>query len=91
MDADAMKALGPKLASFLKRFSLCGCQEVVAHVRTYVEGQLSELERKNVEQIALNAEVVPRTLRQFLSNYDWNDAAMRDQIAKIVTSEPVLM
>lgn len=87
MDADAIKALGPKLAGFLKRFSRCGCEEVAAHVGTYVEGQLTELERKNVEQIALNAGIVPRTLQEFLSNYDWDHAAMRDQIAKIVAGE----
>lgn len=87
MDADAIKALGPKLAGFLKRFSLCGCEDVAAHVRTYVEGQLTELERKNVEQIALNAGVAPRTLQEFLSNYEWKHAAMRDQIAAIVKSE----
>ena len=61
MDAAAIGALRPKLARFLKRFSHCGCEETCAHVGTYVEGQLTDLERKNVEQIALNAGVALST------------------------------
>jgi hypothetical protein len=38
MDADAIKALGPKLGIFLKRFSLSVSDDVAAHVRTYIEG-----------------------------------------------------
>ena len=87
MDADAIKSLGPKLEQFLERFSHCGCEEINSHVGTYVGGQLTELERKNVEQIALNAGVVPRTLQEFLSNYDWDHNAMRDQVGQIIATE----
>ena len=87
MDAEAIVGLRTKLAKFLSRFSHCGCDEVATHVSTYVEGQLSELERKNVEQIALNAGVVPRTLQEFLATYDWDHAAMRDQVARIIAAE----
>ena len=87
MDADRIVALRTKLGHFLKRFAHCGCDEACTHVGTYVEGQLTELERKNVEQIALNAGVAPRTLQEFLSNYDWNHAAMRDQVGRTVASE----
>ena len=52
-----------------------------------LRGSLTELERKNVEQIALNAGVAPRTLQEFLSTYQWNQAALRDQVAQIVASE----
>ena len=87
MDADAIGGLRSKLATFLRRFSHCGCPEACSHIATYVEGQLTELERKNVEQIAFNAGVTPRTLQEFLANYDWDHAAMREQVAKIVASE----
>ena len=87
MDASAIGALGSKLGRFLKRFSHCGCDDVRAHIGTYVEGQLTGLERKNVEQIALNAGVAPRTLQEFLSSYDWNHVAMRDQVGRIVASD----
>ncbi len=29
----------------------------------------------------------PRTLQEFLSNYDWDHAAMRDQLARVVANE----
>jgi SRSO17 transposase len=87
MDADAIVGLRRKLGRFLNLFSQCGCDEVSAHIGTYVEGQLSELERKNVEHIALNAGVAPRTLQEFLANYDWDHDAMRDQVAKIIAAE----
>ena len=87
MDAVAIGGLRPKLGRFLKHFSHCGCEEACAHIGRYVEGQLTELERKNVEQIALNAGVAPRTLQEFLSAYDWDHAAMRDQLERIVASE----
>ena len=87
MDADAIVGLRTNLGQFLKRFSGCGCDHVSTHIGTYVEGQLSELERKNVEQIALNGGATPRTLQEFLANYDWNHFAMRDQVAKIVATE----
>ena len=35
----------------------------------------------------MNAGVAPRTLQEFLANYDWDHAAMRDQVAKIVASD----
>ena len=87
MDAETIVGLRAKLGRFLRRFSHCGCHEVAEHVATYVQGQLSELERKNVEQIALNAGVAPRTLQEFLASYDWDHAAMRDQVAKIIAAE----
>ncbi len=87
MDAGAIVGLRTALGQFLKRFSGCGCDHVSTHIGTYVEGQLTELERKNVEQIALNGRVAPRTLQEFLANYEWNHYAMRDQIAKIIAVE----
>ena len=81
MDADAILALQAKLGQFLRLFSHCGCSEVLARVATYVEGQLTDLERKNVEQMALNAGVAPRTLQEFLSSYGW------DQLPQIVARE----
>jgi len=87
MDANTIGGLRPALGRFLRRFSHCGCEEACAHVGTYVEGQLTELERKNVEQIALNAGVAPRTLQEFLASYDWDHAAIRNQVASIIATE----
>jgi SRSO17 transposase len=85
MDVDAIRKLQPELDRFLSRFSHCA--DSPEHVTTYVEGQLSELERKNVERIALNAGVVPRTLQEFLASYDWNHDAMRNELQRIVATE----
>ena len=87
MDVAAIIGLRAKLAQFLKQFSHCGGDVVSNHIGTYVEGQLSDLERKNVEQIALNAGIAPRTLQEFLSSYDWNHMAMRDQVARIISTQ----
>ena len=87
MDAAAIIGLRAKLAQFLKQFFHCGGDVVSNHIGTYVEGQLSDLERKNVEQIALDAGIAPRTLQEFLSSYDWNHMAMRDQVARIISTQ----
>lgn len=87
MDVDAIRQLQAELGKFLKRFSHCLSDEGFAHLTTYVEGQLSEIERKNVERIALNGGVTPRTLQEFLANYNWNHDSMRDQLQQIVAAE----
>lgn len=87
MDVDAIGRLQPELAQFLRRFDHCLNSDAFAHLTTYVEGQLSELERKNVERIALNAEVTPRTLQEFLASYKWDHEAMRNQLQQIVATE----
>jgi len=87
MDVDAIRQLQPELAQFLQRFAHCLSGGEFAHLTTYVEGQLSELERKNVERIALNAGVTPRTLQEFLANYDWDHEAMRNELQRIVATE----
>ena len=87
MDVDAIRQLQPELAQFLNRFAHCLSKEAFAHLTTYIEGQLSELERKNVERIALNAGVTPRTLQEFLASYDWDHEAMRDELQRIVATE----
>ncbi len=87
MDADAIRQLQPELAQFLNRFSDCVDDQAFAHLSNYVEGQLSELERKNVERIALDAGVTPRTLQEFLASYDWDHEAMRERTQQIVATE----
>ncbi len=70
MDVDAIGDMATKVRSLFETVSHCGCEEACVHIGSYVEGQLTDWERKNVEQIALNAGVAPRTLQEFLSNYD---------------------
>ena len=88
MDADEIEALGPALDAYLSEFDDCfGRVEPRAHLRTYVEGQLSGLPRKSVEPIALAAGVVPRTLQQFLSDAKWQHGQMRDRMQQMVARD----
>ena len=57
------------------------------HLPTYVEGQLSSLQDKSVEPIALKAGVAPRTLQEFLSQLKWDQDKLRDRLQDIVRTE----
>ena len=88
MDAQQIAALEPELAAFLSRFDQCFARsDTRSHLPIYVSGQLSDLERKSVEPIALKAGLAPRTLQEFLSQHKWDEDRMRDQVQGIVASE----
>ncbi len=73
MDTKTIKNMGRKLATFLVEFDDCFSRtDQRAHLQTYVNGQLSDLERKSIEPIALAANVPPRTLQYFLSTAPWD-------------------
>jgi SRSO17 transposase len=58
----------PKLRNYLRRFDDCFQRsDTRRHLSVYVEGQLSDLPRKNCEPIADAQGIPPRTLQQFLS------------------------
>ncbi len=85
MDADTILRIRPMLTEYLHEFD--GCMGRItnrAHLRTYVSGQLGDLERKSVEPIADAAAVAPRTLQEFLSMLKWDDQAARDQVQRRV-------
>lgn len=88
MDAQTLTALLPELNRFVARFGDCfvdrRCRE---HLPVYVQGQLSDLDRKSVEPIALKAGLAPRTLQEFLSLLTWDEAKMRDRLQKVVAAE----
>jgi len=79
MDIEALEALRPELEEFALYFETCikTCPSR-EHLRRYMAGQLSDLQRKSIEPIALMAGIAPRTLQQFLSNHQWEDVAMVD-------------
>lgn len=88
MDAKEIRRLRPKLVRFLDGFADCFARkDTREHLGTYVEGQLSNLERKTAEPIALHADVAPRSLQNFLSVLTWNHEAMRDGMAEIVVRD----
>lgn len=81
MDAAEIRGLKPKLKTFLHQFRDCfGRKDTREHLSTYVEGQLSKLDRKSVEPIALAAGVAPRTLQQFLNFLEWDQEQLIDTL-----------
>jgi SRSO17 transposase len=88
MDADEIRQLDPVLREYLARFDDCFARrDTRAHFPVYIRGQLSNLERKSVEPIALDAGVPVRTLQEFLSQHQWDHPRMRDRLQEIVRDE----
>lgn len=88
MDAEQIRQLEPKLDRFLGRFADCFARrDTRAHMGVYVRGQLSDLPEKSVEPIALEAQVAPRTLQEFLSQLKWDEERMRDRVQEVIMTE----
>jgi SRSO17 transposase len=76
------------LSTYLDEFGDCfGRSEPAGNMRVYVNGQLSDLPRKSIEPMADRAGIPPRTLQQFLSLAEWDDALMADRLAQIVARD----
>lgn len=88
MKVKDVKAIGRKLKPFLSQFDDCfGRSEPRTNLETIVRGQLSNLERKSLEPIALAAGFAPRTLQDFVASGNWDHELMRDQTQRIVATE----
>jgi len=88
MDAKQIQHLRPMLNTYLRQFDDCfGRREPVAHLKTYVLGQLSGLPRKSMEPIADAAGLEPRTLQQFLSVHEWDHQRVRDLLQQRVARQ----
>ena len=81
MDSAEIRRLKPKLRKYLQEYGDCfGRKDTRGHLTTYVAGQLSKLDRKSVEPIALAAGVAPRTLQQFLNFLEWDQEQLIDTL-----------
>jgi SRSO17 transposase len=88
MDTHQIRRLEPELVQFLDQFGDCfGRKDTRAHLGVYVRGQLSDLPQKSVEPIALEADVAPRTLQEFLSQLKWPEDQLRDRLQRLVAAE----
>jgi SRSO17 transposase len=88
MTVDEILSLGPALADFLTEFADCfGRSEPREHLRHYVRGQLSNLQRKSVEPIALFNNIAPRTLQEFLNSDVWDHPRLRERVQQIVARD----
>ena len=90
MDAKQIRSLRPKLKNLLKQFDDCFSRpETRGHLATYVEGQLSDLPRKNCEPIADAIGMPPRTLQQFLSLLEWDHQWMKTKLQRLVAHDHI--
>ena len=88
MDAAEIRRLKPRLVKYLEEFEGCfGRKDTRCHLHTYVEGQLSKLDRKSVEPIALAAGIAPRTLQQFLNFLEWDQEHLIDTLQRRVVRD----
>jgi SRSO17 transposase len=83
-----IRRLGKELCVFLALFTSCfRTRPGFDLCKTYVQGLLSDLQRKNVEAIALDSATAPRTLQRFLESIKWNEGEMRDKCQRLVADE----
>ncbi len=88
MDAREIKNIGKKLNAFLKQFDDCFYRsQPRGHLKSYVRGQVSSLQRKSAEPIALLTKTPPRTLQRFLSYVHWDQQRLRDRIQWVVAKD----
>jgi SRSO17 transposase len=77
--------LGPAFSSYLARFRRCFARRATAaHFDTYCRGLLSDLPRKSVEPIALEAGTAVRTLQEFLVTARWDHSLARDLLQRLL-------
>ena len=80
--------LGKFLVQFLAGFACCFARpQGRSLLHTYVRGLLSDVQRKNVEAIALDQNVAPRTLQRFLESIVWDEEKLRDRCQQIIVTE----
>ncbi len=90
MDVQALERLETRLEAYLSRYDDCfGRSDTRAHLTTYVRGQLSDLDAKSVEPIALQAGKPVRTLQEFLAQHRWDEDGLRRRLIQIVREEHV--
>src|SRR5258707_12491672 len=88
MTLKQIASLGKELAKFLALFAGCFRSRAgFAMLGIYVQGLLSDLQRKNVEAIALEFGKRPRTLQRFVESIKWDEVGVRDECQRLVTRE----
>ncbi len=88
MSVNDIAKLGKLLAQFLRHFACCfarGAGRVLLAV--YVQGLFSDVQRKNVEAIALEQNVAPRTLQRFLESIVWDEQMLLDRCQQLVATQ----
>ena len=72
------------LAQFLALFANCFARPAGRRLlAAFVQGLLSDVQRKNAEAIALHQGEAPRTMQRFLESIVWDHDLLRDQCQQI--------
>jgi len=82
LSVEDLETVGRELNEFTAQFEATfGRSEPAALLELYLQGLLSDAERKNVEAIALKLDGPQRVrnLQRFLSDYQWDEAWMRQR------------
>jgi SRSO17 transposase len=88
MTLSQVKNLGRELTLFLGLFVDCFASLAGRRLlRTYVSGQMSDIQRKNCEAIAVHFDQSPRTLQRFLESIKWNEERLRDRCQEIIARD----
>jgi SRSO17 transposase len=88
MTLKQIASLGKELAKFLTRFAgRFRSRPGFALLSIYVQGLLSDLQRKNVESIALEFGKPPRTVQRFVESIKWDETGVRDECQRLVACE----
>jgi len=87
MTEQEIAGLGPAFAAYLGRYRDCFLQKrTAAHFDTYCRGLLSDLPRKSVEPIALEAGTAVRTLQEFLASARWDHERARGTLQRTLAA-----
>ena len=85
MNHQAFKEVRQNLDTLVEEFDDCiKTAPSRRHLRTYVNGQVSGLERKSIEPIALDAGVPPRSLQEFMEIHRWDEKRVASRLREIV-------
>ena len=88
MSLQDIAALGKLLGQFLSLFADCFRRPAGRLLlAVYVRGLLSNVQRKNVEAMALAQGVAVRTLQRFLESIRWDEERLRDRCQQLGAAE----
>jgi SRSO17 transposase len=88
MTLKQIASLGKELAKFLSLFvGRFRSRPGFALLRVYVAGLLLNLQRKNIEAMALELGTAPRTLQRFVESIKWEETGLRDDCQQLVACE----
>jgi SRSO17 transposase len=88
MTLKQIASLGKELTRFLLLFvGHFQSRPGFALLVVYVQGLLSNLQRKNIEAMALELGTAPRTLQRFVESIKWEERGLRDDCQRLVARE----